>query len=434
MNYWKFAMVPALFAAALPLGAAEAADPAPISQAAEALFTINNIWILIGGMLVFLMHLGFATVESGLCRTKNCTNILFKNTLVPAIGFLTYAVAGFSLMYPGEANWLIGKVFGFAGFGMGNDTMALMTGTADPAKVMAEAAAYNGGKFTYWSDFFFQGMFAATAATIVSGAVAERIKVNAFLVFTLIYVMFVYPVLGSWGWGGGWLADLGFHDFAGSTFVHSVGGWAALAGVILLGPRIGKYSGSHVIALPGHSMPLATIGVFCLWLGWFGFNGGSVLSADPTKISFDDLPAQAGSLDDAQRLSGRSGGDHRRCRLRESALLDPHRSGRRCDRGSFGADLRPAAARRPGRGQRNLGNSGGRHLRAAGLRIHLPESVDRRGLGRCGGVPVRLADLLGDPEDDGHPGERGRGAARPRPRRTRHGGLSGIPVLPQSVV
>ena len=177
MNYWKFAMVPALFAAALPLGAAEAADPAPISQAAEALFTINNIWILIGGMLVFLMHLGFATVESGLCRTKNCTNILFKNTLVPAIGFLTYAVAGFSLMYPGEANWLIGKVFGFAGFGMGNDTMALMTGTADPAKVMAEAAAYNGGKFTYWSDFFFQGMFAATAATIVSGAVAERIKV-----------------------------------------------------------------------------------------------------------------------------------------------------------------------------------------------------------------------------------------------------------------
>lgn len=286
MNYRKLSMVPALFAAALPLGAAETAAAAPMTQAAEALFTINNIWILIGGMLVFLMHLGFATVESGLCRTKNCTNILFKNTLVPAIGFLTYAVAGFSLMYPGEANWLIGKVFGFAGFGMGNDTMALMTGTADSAKMMAEAAAYNGGKFTYWSDFFFQGMFAATAATIVSGAVAERIKVNAYLLFTVVYVMFVYPVLGSWGWGGGWLAERGFHDFAGSTFVHSVGGWAALAGVILLGPRIGKYSGGRALALPGHSMPLATIGVFCLWLGWFGFNGGSVLSADPTKISF----------------------------------------------------------------------------------------------------------------------------------------------------
>ena len=284
MNSLKTILIPFLAVAGTALAAGETA--AVLTPAQEAIFTINNVWVLIGGMLVFLMHLGFATLEAGLCRAKNCTNVLFKNTLVPAIGFITYAVCGFSLMYPGEANWLLGKVIGFAGFGMGNETMALMTGTADPAKMMAEAAAYNGGKFTYWSDFFFQGMFAATAATIVSGAVAERIKVNAYLLFTVVYVMFVYPVIGSWGWGGGWLAERGFHDFAGSTFVHSVGGWAALAGVILLGPRIGKYVNGKAMPIMGHSMPLATIGVFCLWLGWFGFNGGSVLSADPTKISF----------------------------------------------------------------------------------------------------------------------------------------------------
>ena len=252
---------------------AAAATVATAATAADALFTANNIWILIGGMLVFLMHLGFATVESGLCRAKNCTNILFKNTITPPIGFLTYAICGFSLMYPGT-DWVVGKVIGFSGFGMG----------ADPAQA---AIDYNGGNFTYWSDFFFQGMFAATAATIVSGAVAERIKVNAYVIFTLIYVSLVYPIVGSWGWGGGWLAEsFQFHDFAGSTFVHSVGGWAALAGVLLLGPRIGKYVNGRVCSLPGHSMPLATIGVFCLWLGWFGFNGGSVLSGDPTKISY----------------------------------------------------------------------------------------------------------------------------------------------------
>ncbi len=242
--------------------------------AEQAIFYLDNIWVLIGGMLVFLMHLGFATLESGLCRAKNCTNILFKNTMVPAIGFLTYAIMGFSLMYPGDA-WQFGRILGFAGFGMG----------ADPAAPLAEAMAYN-GHFTYWTDFFFQGMFAATAATIVSGAVAERVKINSYLLFTVFYVTLIYPVIGSWGWGGGWLADLNFHDFAGSAFVHSVGGWGALAGVILVGPRIGKYVGGRTIPIMGHNMPLAAIGVFCLWLGWFGFNGGSILSAEPTKISF----------------------------------------------------------------------------------------------------------------------------------------------------
>ncbi|MDR0931810.1 MAG: ammonium transporter [Victivallales bacterium] len=259
--------------AALPAEEVVAAA-APVETAAQAIFYVDNLWVLIGGMLVFLMHLGFATVESGLCRAKNCTNILFKNTMVPAIGFVTYAIMGFSLMYPGDA-WEIGKLLGFAGFGIGSN----------PDASIADAMAYN-GHFTYWSDFFFQGMFAATAATIVSGAVAERVDLKGFLVFTIFYVMFVYPVLGSWGWGGGWLADMNFHDFAGSTFVHSVGGWGALAGVILLGPRIGKYVNGHAIPIMGHNMPLATIGVFCLWLGWFGFNGGSILSAEPTKISF----------------------------------------------------------------------------------------------------------------------------------------------------
>lgn len=277
MNELKLLSIPVLAAAGMALGAEEAAVPAAVlTPAQEAIFTINNVWVLIGGMLVFLMHLGFATLEAGLCRAKNCTNVLFKNTLVPAIGFITYAVCGFSLMYPGEANWLLGKVIGFAGFGMG----------ADPDASIAAAYAYNGGKFTYWSDFFFQGMFAATAATIVSGAVAGRVKVNAYLVFTLFYISIVYPVIGSWGWGGGWLAGMNFHDFAGSTFVHSVGGWAALAGVILLGPRIGKYVNGKAMPIMGHSMPLATIGTFCLWLGWFGFNGGSILSAEPTKISY----------------------------------------------------------------------------------------------------------------------------------------------------
>jgi len=182
---------------------------------------------------------------------------------------------GFSLMYPGESSWVLGKVIGFAGFGL----------SSNPNATLAEAMSYN-GHFTYWTDFFFQGMFAATAATIVSGAVAERIKVTSYLVFTVFYVMLVYPIIGSWGWGGGWLAGINFHDFAGSTFVHSVGGWGALAGVLVLGPRIGKFVNGKAIPIMGHSMPLATVGVFCLWLGWFGFNGGSILSAEPTKVSF----------------------------------------------------------------------------------------------------------------------------------------------------
>jgi len=167
----------------------------------------------------------------------------------------------------------IREVFGFAGFGISAPEGA--AGLID----------YADGAYTYWTDFIFQAMFVATAATIVSGAVAERIKLNSFLIFSTIYVGFIYPFVGSWKWGAGWLDNMGFYDFAGSTLVHSVGGWAALAGAIVLGPRLGKYLGDHVKAIPGHSMPLATIGVFLLWLGWFGFNGGSVLLADPGMVS-----------------------------------------------------------------------------------------------------------------------------------------------------
>ena len=148
------------------------------------------------------------------------------------------------------------------------------------------SAGYAGAGYTYWTDFLFQGMFAATAATIVSGAVAERIKLSSYLIFTVIFVGIVYPLIGSWKWGGGALDMMGFYDFAGSTLVHSVGGWGALAGVIVLGPRLGKYVDGKVIDKPGSSVPLAVIGVFLLWLGWFGFNGGSVLSADPALTSF----------------------------------------------------------------------------------------------------------------------------------------------------
>jgi Amt family ammonium transporter len=253
------------------------------ASAGYPIFTVHNLWMMIAAALVFIMNLGFAAVESGLTRSKNTANILFKNAIIPCIGLLTYAIVGFSTMYPGEFNgWL--KLGGPIGF-------------PEADAVGKTTDAYN-PSYTYWTDFLFQAMFAATAATIVSGAVAERIKLGSFLVFSTIFVALVYPIAGAWKWGYGWLywkegesyviqgmGLPGFIDFAGSTVVHSVGGWGALAGVILLGARLGKYRDGKVIPIFGHSMPLATIGVFLLWLGWFGFNGGSVLSADPALVS-----------------------------------------------------------------------------------------------------------------------------------------------------
>lgn len=236
------------------------------------LLTTNNVWMMICTALVFFMHLGFAFLEIGLTRQKNTINILFKNIFIITIGLLLYCLVGFNLMYPGEFN-------GFLGFsGIGLDAPITDAGTLD--------LAYNAG-YTYWTDFLFQGMFAATAATIVSGAVAERMKIGSFMIFTIIYVGLIYPIAGSWKWGGGFLQtlDTPFYDFAGSTLVHSVGGWAALVAVCLLGSRIGKFKDGKIQAIPGHNIPLATAGVLILWLGWFGFNGGSVLSADPAATS-----------------------------------------------------------------------------------------------------------------------------------------------------
>lgn len=250
------------------------------------LLTTNNVWMMICTGLVFFMHLGFTFLEIGLTRQKNTVNILFKNFFVITMGLLVYAIGGFNLMYPGDFNGYIG----FAGWGL--DSIA------------AADLAYNEG-YTYWTDFLFQGMFAATAATIVSGAVAERIKLGAFMLYALLVVAFVYPIVGSWQWGGGFFSSFtegtGFHDFAGSTLVHSVGGWAALVAIIFLGARVGRFEkNGKPNAIPGHNIPISAAGVLILWLGWFGFNGGSVLSADPALTSLvlvtTSLAAAAGGI------------------------------------------------------------------------------------------------------------------------------------------
>jgi Amt family ammonium transporter len=255
-----------------------------------ALFTANNIWMMICTALVFFMHLGFSFLEIGLTRQKNTINILFKNFFVITVGLLLYAIGGFNLMYPGFEEGALG-IFKFAGFGIAAPDGGMTTAYAD-------------GGYTWWTDFLFQGMFAATAATIVSGAVAERIKLKSFMIFAILYVGLIYPIVGSWKWGGGFLDAMGFYDFAGSTLVHSVGGWAALVAIYLLGARIGKFDADGTSrAIPGHNLPLAAAGVLILWLGWFGFNGGSVLSADPELTSLTlvttCLAAAAGGVSSA---------------------------------------------------------------------------------------------------------------------------------------
>jgi Amt family ammonium transporter len=251
------------------------------------LFTANNVWMMVATALVFFMHTGFAFLEIGLTRQKNTINILFKNIFIITGGLLLYYAFGFNLMYPGFEDGDMG-LLKFAGFGI-----------AAPEGGMT--VEYASGGYTWWTDFLFQGMFAATAATIVSGAVAERIKIGSFMIFTVIYVGLVYPIVGAWKWGGGFLDSWGFYDFAGSTLVHSVGGWAALVAIALLGARIGRFGeDGKPKAIPGHSIPMATAGVLILWLGWFGFNGGSVLSADPELTSLvlvtTSLAAAAGGF------------------------------------------------------------------------------------------------------------------------------------------
>jgi len=221
---------------------------------------LNTSWVLITGVLVFFMQAGFALVEAGFTRSKNTTNILFKNLVDFSIGTIAFWVIGYGLMF-GAGNGFIGEAEWFSkvdhGSALGIPNMAFL---------------------------FFQTVFAATAATIVSGAMAERTKFSSYLVYSAVITLVIYPISGHWIWGGGWLAQLGMHDFAGSTVVHSVGGWLAFTGALVLGPRNGKFRNGKPNAIPGHSLTLAALGVFILWLGWFGFNPGSTLSLADTEL------------------------------------------------------------------------------------------------------------------------------------------------------
>ncbi|MCA1776213.1 MAG: ammonium transporter [Paracoccaceae bacterium] len=251
------------------LGLAQEAEAVEEAVAAAPTFDeigpyiMTTLLFLVGGFLVFWMAAGFAMLEAGLVRSKNVTTQLTKNIALFSIAGIMYWLVGFNLMYPGEFNGYIGSFFNIT--------------SLEP--VGLDAADADLGYASVASDFFFQLMFVAATASIVSGTLAERIKLWPFLAFVVVLTGFMYPISGSWQWGGGWLSELGFSDFAGSTIVHSVGGWAALAGAIVLGPRLGKYKDGRTNPMPGSNLALATLGTFILWLGWFGFNGGSQLAA-----------------------------------------------------------------------------------------------------------------------------------------------------------
>jgi Amt family ammonium transporter len=304
---WKFLLLAAtlLFSYALPAHADDHAEPAAVEEEAGPVddynalleaqgeyapaydfFTTSMLWTVIAAALVFLMHLGFATLESGLCQQKNVVNVLFKNVFIISIGVITYALFGFNTHYPGDFNgW-------FSWGGMIGDL------NADGGDTWGYGGL--GLAMTGFGDFIFQAMFAATGATIVSGAVAERVKLSSFMIFAVLFVGVAYPIAGSWHWGGGVLAGMDFKDFAGSTVVHAFGGFGALACVMVLGPRKGKYTENGIKPIPAHSFPLAAIGVFLLMFGWYGFNGGSVLSAEPSALGLvfttTTLGATAGAL------------------------------------------------------------------------------------------------------------------------------------------
>ncbi|MEO7597700.1 MAG: ammonium transporter [Opitutus sp.] len=266
--------------------AAPSLDPAALSGLRTGL---DTVWVLVAAMLVFWMNAGFALVESGLCQSKNCVNILAKNFTVFAISTISFWVIGWGLMF-GDGNPYFGTSgLWFVGGADNSPALGEAYAAMNPFSTAKYAGVYSAINWTptpLWAKFFFQLVFAGTAATIVSGAVAERIKFGAFMIFSVLLVALVYPVTGHWIWGGGFLGSNNFRDFAGSTVVHSVGGWAALAGVIVLGPRLGKFKDGKVHPIPGHNMTSAALGVLILWLGWFGFNPGSTMAAmDGAAIS-----------------------------------------------------------------------------------------------------------------------------------------------------
>jgi Amt family ammonium transporter len=263
-------LAPSLIAVADAQSAAAVPDPMKVA--------LDTVWTLLTAALVFFMNLGFALVESAMCRSKNTVNILSKNFIVFAVSSLAFYIFGWGLMFGNGNGWV-----GWEGlFALGGTDNSPATGDAYAGAY--KAIAWTGIPLN--AKFFFQLVFAGTAATIVSGSVAERIKYFSFIIFSFLLVSFVYPITGHWIWGGGWLASAGFWDFAGSTVVHSVGGWAALAGILVLGPRLGKYrADGRVNPIVPHSFTSGVIGCFVLWLGWFGFNPGSTMAADPNAIS-----------------------------------------------------------------------------------------------------------------------------------------------------
>ncbi len=259
MNLMK-SLIPAAALVVMPqMGLAQEAAEGEAALHTQYIFT--TLLFLMAGFLVFFMAAGFAMLEGGLVRSKNVAMQMIKNVALFSCAAIMYWLVGFNTMYPGDFN-------GF--FALGGPTVLDAVGV-DPAEAALDYASIG-------SDFFFQLVFVAATASIVSGAVAERIKLWPFLIFVIVLTGILYPISGSWKWGGGWLDAMGFSDFAGSTVVHSVGGWAALAGCLILGPRIGKYKDGKVHPMPGSNLALATLGTFILWLGWFGFNGGSQLA------------------------------------------------------------------------------------------------------------------------------------------------------------
>ena len=306
------AVTSSVFAQQPTAAAAPAIDPAALSSLRVG---VDTVWVLIAGMLVFFMNAGFALVESGLCRAKNCVNILAKNFIVFAIATISFYVVGWGLMFGDGNPWVGTSGLWFVGGADNSPALGEAYAAMNPFSTTKYEGVYSAINWTpvpLWAKFFFQLVFAGTAATIVSGAVAERIKFNSFIFFSFVLVALIYPVSGHWIWGGGILGATpgesglaaffgNFRDFAGSTVVHSVGGWAALAGVIVLKPRLGKYRDGRIHPIPGHSMTSSALGVLILWLGWFGFNPGSTMAAmDGAAIAHilvnTNIAAATGSL------------------------------------------------------------------------------------------------------------------------------------------
>jgi len=278
---WQ-ACIPIAAIIVLVWGYAAVAQTAPAPTTEEQLASLkvgmDTMWVMVAGMLVFFMNAGFGMLETGFCRQKNAVNVLSKNLIVFALSTIAFWAIGFALMFS-NGNGFIGSSGGFFLWNVADNSPA----TGDAYQGIFSSLNWTGVPLN--AKFFFQLVFAGTAATIVSGAVAERVKFIDFLIFSLLLVGIAYPITGHWIWGGGWLAKAGFWDFAGSTVVHSVGGWAALMGAAFLGPRLGKYRDGDTVAMPGHNMSIATLGCLILWLGWFGFNPGSTMALDPNAIA-----------------------------------------------------------------------------------------------------------------------------------------------------